>query len=106
MSGPSNGRHPREAMEDQTVKLSIKVVPGSSRDAIAGWLGEALKVRVRAPAERGKANAAVERIVAEALGVPIQCARIVRGMTTARKIIEISGLPRSEVHHRLSKGSA
>ncbi|MFP6608142.1 MAG: DUF167 domain-containing protein, partial [Myxococcota bacterium] len=51
--------------------MRVKVVPGSSRDAIAGWLGEALKVRVRAPAERGKANASVEKIVADALGVPM-----------------------------------
>ncbi len=42
------------------MKLDLKVVPKSSRDCIAGWLGDALKVRVRAPAERGKANAAVE----------------------------------------------
>jgi uncharacterized protein (TIGR00251 family) len=88
---------------DWTIKLLIKVTPGSSRDCIAGWLGETLKIRVRAPAERGKANAAVEEIVAKALRVPKECARIVAGQTSARKVVEISGLPASEIYHRLSK---
>jgi uncharacterized protein (TIGR00251 family) len=93
-------------MEDRPVKLLIKVVPASSRDCIAGWLGESLKIRVRAPAERGKANAAAEKIVAEALGLPVKCARIVTGKTSSRKVVEISGLTESEVHRRLSKGAA
>ena len=85
------------------IRLRIKVVPASSRDCIAGWLGEALKIRVRAPAERGKANAAVVEIVAKALGLPKECARIVTGKASARKVIEISGLSESEIHRRLSK---
>lgn len=84
------------------IKLTIKVVPGSSRDCVAGWLGETLKVRVSAPAERGKANAAVEKILAEALGIP-KCARIVSGHTSARKVVEIDGLSEAEIQRRLSK---
>ncbi len=89
-----------------TVRLPIKVVPASSRDGIAGWLGESLKVRVRAPAERGKANAAAERIVAEALDVPAERARIIAGRSSPRKVIEISGLSESEIHQRLSRWMA
>ncbi len=79
------------------------MVPGSSRDCIAEWLGETLKVRVRAPAERGKANAAVETVLTEALGVPKGCARIVAGHTSERKNVEISGLYEYEVRDQLSK---
>jgi hypothetical protein len=85
-----------------TIKLPLKVVPGSSQDCIAGWLGDTLKVRVRAPAERGRANAAVEQIIAKALGVPQARVRIVAGMTSARKVIEISGLSKPEIRHRLA----
>jgi hypothetical protein len=85
------------------MKLRIKVVPGASRDGIAGWLGDTLKVRVRAPAERGKANAAVERIVAEALGIAPGQARIVAGHASARKVVEISGVSEAEVQDRLAK---
>lgn len=74
----------------------------SSRNCIVGWMGETLKVRVKTPPERGKANAAVEELVAEALGVPKERALIVRGHASARKIIEIDGLSESEVYKRLS----
>lgn len=40
-------------------RLAVKVVPGSSRDQIVGRLGDALKIKVTAPAEKGKANTAV-----------------------------------------------
>ena len=86
----------------KTTQLLIKVVPASSRDSIDGWLGDALKVRVRAPAERGKANAAAEKIVAEALGLPKGRARVVRGQTAARKVVEIVGLSEADLRHRLS----
>jgi uncharacterized protein YggU (UPF0235/DUF167 family) len=81
----------------------VKVVPGASRDGIAGWLGDALKVRVAAPAERGRANAAGERLIAGALGVAPGSARIVAGATSARKIVEIAGLSRAEIEQRLAK---
>ena len=87
----------------KVIKLPIKVVPASSRNCIAGWLGETLKVRVTAPAERGKANAAVETIIAEALGVSKECIRVVAGQTSARKLVEIAGLSEEQVHLRLSK---
>ncbi len=88
---------------DWKIKLAIKVVPGSSREGIAAWLGETLKVRVRAPAERGKANAAVEKILAKSLGVPLDCVRVVAGMTSPRKVVEISGPSKAEIHDRLAK---
>jgi len=40
-------------------RLSLKVVPGSSRDEIVGWLGDSLKVKVMSPPEKGHANEAV-----------------------------------------------
>jgi len=85
------------------VKLAIKVVPGASKSGVAGWLGEALKVRVTAPAERGKANRAVEALVADALGISGDRVAIVAGHSSARKIVEIAGLDEGEVHRRLSK---
>lgn len=88
------------------VRLPLKVVPGSSRDCIAGWLGATLKVRVRAPAERGKANAAVEKLVADVLGVPGNCVQIVSGSTAARKIIEITGLSAAEACSRLADAAS
>lgn len=86
-----------------SIRLALKVVPASSRDCVAGWLEDVLKVRVRAAPERGKANAAVEELLADALAISPDAVRIVSGMTTARKTAEISGLSLAEIHERLSK---
>jgi uncharacterized protein YggU (UPF0235/DUF167 family) len=91
---------------DTTVQLLIKVVPASSRNCIAGWLGDTLKVRVTAQPERGKANAAVEATIAEALGISIASTRVIQGRTSPRKIVEILGLSEAEVYRRLSRGAA
>jgi len=86
-----------------TARLPVKVVPGASTSGIAGWMGNELRVRVTAPPERGKANAAVEKTIAEALGIPARAVRIVKGGTSLRKILEISGLTTDELRQRLSQ---
>ena len=75
-----------------TATLRVKVVPGSSREAIAGRLGDRLKVRVSAPPEAGAANQAVCRLIAEALGVRARDVRITTGQTRPEKTLEIDGV--------------
>lgn len=87
-------------------KLPIKVIPGSSRSGIAGWLGDTLRVRVTAPPERGKANAAVESLLSDVLGLSSGGARIVSGGSSPRKTVEIIGLSESEVRRILSDAAA
>jgi uncharacterized protein YggU (UPF0235/DUF167 family) len=84
-------------------RLPVKVVPGASRDAIAGWLGDALKVRVTAAPERGRANAAACALIARALSLPRANVRIVAGDATARKLVEIEGLAEADVRERLAQ---
>ena len=76
-------------------------MPGSSREGVAGRLGDAWKIRVAAPAERGRANDAVERVLAAAVGLPPENVRIVAGAASPRKIVEIAGLSDAEVERRL-----
>jgi uncharacterized protein (TIGR00251 family) len=83
------------------VKLKLKVVPGASRSEICGWLGEMLKVRISAPPEKGKANAAVEALVARALDLPAGSARIVGGASSQKKVIEIQGLTSADIQRKL-----
>ncbi len=84
-----------------TTRISLKIVPGASREGIAGWMDESLKIRVRAPAERGKANKAVEKVLAAALDIPLDDVRIATGMTSARKTVDIAGLSLEEIRERL-----
>jgi uncharacterized protein YggU (UPF0235/DUF167 family) len=93
-------------MPGKVARISVKVVAGSSRDCIAGWLGDTLRVRVAAAPERGKANAAVEALLDRELGLARGSARIVAGQTSPRKIVEIAGLPRAEIERRLAMGRA
>jgi len=87
---------------DRAMRLSVKVVPKSSRNAVAGWVGEAVKICVTAPPEKGKANAAAEAVLAGALGLSKDRVRVVIGHASARKTVEIDGLDESEVKRRLS----
>ena len=84
------------------MRLTVKVIPKSSRDSIAGWVGDALKVCVTAAPERGKANAAVEAVLADALGLARGRVRTVAGLTSPRKILEIDGVAPAELHRRLA----
>jgi uncharacterized protein (TIGR00251 family) len=72
--------------------LKIKVVPGSSGDQIVGWLGEALKIRVTAPPEKGKANEAVIALVAERLEISTDDIRLASGHSSASKVLAITGM--------------
>ena len=83
------------------MKLTVKVVPGSSREGIAGWLGDELKVRVRAAPEAGKANTAVRRVIARMLGLRLGDVRIVTGASSPHKTLEIIGLTEVEFRSRL-----
>jgi uncharacterized protein (TIGR00251 family) len=75
-----------------TATLRVKVVPGAKRDGIVGPLGDRLKVRVSAPPEGGKANAAVCALVAAALGIKPAAVRVVQGHASPEKTLEIDGV--------------
>ena len=66
-------------------RLSLKVVPGSSRDEIVGWLGDSLKVKVKAPPEKGRANEAVVTLLAERLGFGTSSITVVSGHGSPRR---------------------
>ena len=82
--------------------LAVKVVPGASRDRIVGLLGESLKIATSAPPEKGKANAAVAGILAEALGLDRHGVALVSSPSNPRKEFHIRGLCAQELRDRLS----
>ena len=82
--------------------LKVKVVPGSSRTRIDGWLGDSLKIRVTAQPEKGRANEAVGAVLAEALEIPKSEVSLFSGSKSARKIFKINELSDEEINARLS----
>jgi hypothetical protein len=83
------------------VRLSVKVQPGASRNAVVGKNGEEWKLAVTAPPVEGRANQACIELVAERLGIPRSAVRIARGQSGRKKILEIEGLPIGEIERRL-----
>ena len=86
--------------------ISLRVTPSASRDALMGWQEDVLHLRVAAPAQRGKANEAVLRLLAAALGVERQRLRIVRGATSRQKVVVVDGLEQAEIRARLGPASS
>lgn len=75
-----------------TTRLDVKVSPKASRNAVTGWMGEVLKISVTAAPERGKANDAVEQLMADVLGLPRSAVTVVAGHSSKLKRVQIVGL--------------
>ena len=88
-------------MSAQSARLKVKVVPGASRTEIVGRLGEALKVRVAAPPEGGKANQEVVALLAAKVGLPFAAVSVVSGHASASKVVAFQGLDEVALRARL-----
>ena len=73
---------------DDTAYFDALVRPGASSDSIVAS-GRTLRIRVREKPERGAANRAVLRLVAERFGVNTDQVRIVKGLKSKRKVIRV-----------------
>jgi uncharacterized protein (TIGR00251 family) len=81
--------------------LTLKVVPGAKQTEVAGWHGDAIKIRLQAPPVDGKANQALLDFLANKLDVPRNTIRIVRGATNTLKTVEIRALDVETLETRL-----
>jgi len=77
-------------------RLTVKVHPRARRSAVTGRLGEAWKLDLTAPPAEGKANEECVRYLAELLRVPRARVRIVTGLTSRTKVVEIEGVTEEE----------
>jgi uncharacterized protein len=73
------------------VRVTVRVRPGASRTAVGGRHGDALVVRVSAPAVDGRATDAMLAALAGAFGVRRREVRLVSGTTSRTKIVEVDG---------------
>jgi uncharacterized protein (TIGR00251 family) len=76
--------------------------PGAGRTQVVGRHGDALKVRVAAPPEAGRANDALLATLAEGLGVPAASVTLAAGATSRRKRVRVAGLEAGELADRLA----
>ena len=83
-------------------RLTVKVHPRAKRSALAGRIGDAWKLSLAAPPVDGKANEECVRYLAEFAGVPRSRVRIVMGLTSRVKVVEIEGVPQEDLERRLA----
>ena len=79
------------------VTLTIQTTPNAPRSEIVGWVGERLKVKVKAPAVEGKANAELLRFLAEHFSVRPNAVTLLRGDTARLKTVRIEGVETADV---------
>ena len=82
-------------------RVAVKVQPRAKRTELAEKLGDAYKLRLAAPPVDGKANEECVRFFAERFGVAQSAVRIVSGLTSRMKIVEIEGADPAQVERIL-----
>lgn len=90
-----------DRVSETATRVRLQVSPGG-RSEVVGRHGDAWKVRVAENPERGKANEAVLRLLAESLSLPRRDVRLISGRHGRMKLVELGGLERSEAERRLA----
>ncbi len=85
------------------VVVRLHVQPGAGRSEIVGRHGDALKVRVAAAPEGGRANQACERLLAESFGVESSAVTLLTGEKSSSKRFALRGVDGAEVAEQLER---
>ncbi|HVM76384.1 MAG TPA: DUF167 domain-containing protein [Candidatus Saccharimonadales bacterium] len=80
-----------------TVSFVVRVQPRAGRDAVAGTLGGALKIRLSAPPVDGRANEALIEFLSSILKTSKSAVRIRSGEQSRSKRVEIFGVTRQQI---------
>jgi uncharacterized protein (TIGR00251 family) len=84
------------------MQLTIHATPGAKRCAVGGSHDGALRVAVNLPAEKGRANEAIAKLIAQSLGVKPAQVELLRGQTSRRKVFVIHDAP-DELQQRIDE---
>jgi len=88
------------------VRFRVRAVPRARRQGLVGRYGDALRVAVRAAAEKGRANEALIEVLAGVFAVPASAVQIVAGAGGRDKTVAIAGLGADAARSRLAELAA
>jgi uncharacterized protein (TIGR00251 family) len=84
------------------ISFQVKVHPRAKRDAIVGELGDALKVALKAPPVKGRANEACIEFFANLLKVPRSSVTIASGASSRNKVVRITGITADQLRRHVN----
>ncbi|HEY1341455.1 MAG TPA: DUF167 domain-containing protein [Bryobacteraceae bacterium] len=84
-------------------RVTVRVHPRAKRSGVAGRFGGAWKLDLAAPPVEGKANEECVRFFAGLCGVPRSQVRIVTGLTSRTKVVDIGGVAQEELERLMSR---
>ncbi len=93
---PTVDHHPDSTPFRPVCRMRIKAIPGARRPGLGGLIGDRLKVKVNAPPEDGKANAAICRLIAAKLGLKLAQITVETGATDREKTLRLEGIDRTD----------
>lgn len=83
-----------------SARFAVRLTPRGGADRIDGVHDGTLRVRVAAPPVDGAANAALMRLIARELDVPVSAVRIAAGASGRSKVVEVDGLAPAALRSR------
>ena len=81
--------------------LRLRVTPNSSHNSVVGEVSDEIRIKIRAPAVAGKANAALIEYLAELTGIAKPRIEIKAGARTRIKLVQFDGIHLTELRRRL-----
>ncbi len=91
---------------DDAVVLHVNVQPGAGRSSVVGRHGTALKMRVAAAPEGGRANEACAGLLAETFGLKRAQVELVSGPSSRAKQFKLTGVDLDDVRAQLERQAA
>ena len=84
--------------------LELHIQPGAKRTEVVGMHGERIKIRLAAPAQDGRANAALIAFLSEELNIPKRNVSIEAGLSSRQKRVIVEGV-KGELPWKMPKSS-
>jgi uncharacterized protein len=81
--------------------IRVHVIPNARIDKVVGEQGDAIKIKLRAPAVEGQANTALRGFLAEKLSIPQRAIVLEHGKKSRDKVIRIDGLSEVDIRRGL-----
>ena len=92
-----------KVVADDAVEIAVHASPGAGRTQVVGRHGDALKIRVAAPPEQGRANDAMVALLAEAFGVAASGVELVAGASSRLKRFRVTGVDTATAGQRVDE---